>query len=229
MLNKINNIKWLISKGLTEYQQSISVMKRICAELKLDKNQPEIVWLVEHPPLYTSGISDSTNDILDPETPLPIYKTQRGGKMTYHGPGQRIIYLMMDLRKHGFKVRQFVRFLEDWIIHSLAQCGVAAQRNEGSIGVWVGNNKIAAIGLQLSGGITSHGIAINIDPDLERFNAIVPCGILDKGVASLASLGFKQPMNEFDKILQTSFAEIFQIPLASLQNQHFDPQSTRYF
>ena len=186
MLNQGCKIKWLVSKGLVDYRHALSVMARQRQAL-YHHDMPEAVWLLEHAPLYTAGISAKTEDILNPA--LPVYHTRRGGKMTYHGPGQRVAYVMMDLRQRKRDVRQFIRQLEDWIVATLAHFGIKGEHDPDHIGVWVEGEKIAAIGVQLSKWISSHGIAINLDPDLDHFRGIIPCGIKDKGVTSLAALG----------------------------------------
>lgn len=180
----------------------------------------ECVWLLEHPPLYTAGVSARAEDLLVPR--FPVFKSGRGGQWTYHGPGQRIAYLMLDLRRpHGAvparDVHAFVEALETWIIRTLARFGVQGERREGRVGVWVavpgrGECKIAALGVRLSRFVSSHGIAINRDPDLSHFGGIVPCGLAQYGVTSLADLGLAVSAEALDEALRETFAEVFGAP-----------------
>lgn len=171
-------------------------------------NFSEKVWLLEHPPLYTAGTSAKDQDYLGAQD-IPVYKTGRGGQYTYHGPGQRIAYLMLDLKKRGQDVREYVRNLEQLGIDVLKEFGVQAARDEAGVGLWVKNgvsqNKIAAIGVRISRWITSHGIAFNVNPDLDHYKGIVPCGIHGHGVTSLKALGIDISMEDFDKIFQGTF------------------------
>ncbi len=169
----------------------------------------ELVWLLEHPPLYTAGTSADPAELLNADA-LPVYETGRGGRYTYHGPGQRIGYVMADLRERGRDVRAYVHGLEEWIILSLADLGVRGERREGRVGIWVvlpsgGEAKIAAIGVRVRRWVTYHGIAINVDPDLARFDGIVPCGIREHGVTSLRALGLGAGMADLDAALRRHF------------------------
>ncbi|MEO6015281.1 MAG: lipoyl(octanoyl) transferase LipB [Devosia sp.] len=175
----------------------------------------EAVWLVEHPPLYTSGTSAAPGDLLQPGR-FPVYEAGRGGEYTYHGPGQRVAYLMLDLRERGRDVRCFVQGLESWIIDTLAAFNVTGEMRDGRIGVWVrqpgrlgGESKIAAIGVRISKWVTTHGIALNVAPDLSHFDGIVPCGISDRGVTSLEDLGQIVAMPEVDMALRAAFERRF--------------------
>jgi len=173
----------------------------------------ELIWLLEHPPLYTAGTSANPADLVAPDK-FEVHQTGRGGQYTYHGPGQRVGYVMLDLRKRGRDVSAFVRGLEQWIIDSLAVFDVEAERKCGRVGVWVTHNdgreeKIAAIGVRLKKWVSFHGISINVNPDLSHFGGIVPCGISDPGVASLASLGKDVTMAEVDVAIRNSFEAIF--------------------
>lgn len=173
----------------------------------------ELVWLLEHPPLYTAGTSANPSDLVDPNR-FDVHQTGRGGQYTYHGPGQRVAYAMLDLRKRGRDVSAFVRGLEQWIIDALAAFDVTAERRCGRVGVWVvretgEEEKIAAIGVRLKKWVSFHGISINVDPDLSHFGGIVPCGIQEHGVASLSSLGKDVSMAEMDAALLTQFETIF--------------------
>lgn len=173
----------------------------------------ELVWLLEHPPLYTAGTSANPADLVTPDR-FEVHQTGRGGQYTYHGPGQRIGYAMLDLRKRGRDVSSFVRGLEQWIIDALATVDVTAERRTGRVGVWVVRDtgeeeKIAAIGVRLKKWVSFHGISINVDPDLSHFGGIVPCGIREHGVASLISLGKDTSMAQMDAALKSSFEAIF--------------------
>ena len=177
----------------------------------------ELVWLLEHPPLYTAGTSANPADVI--EARFPVHDSGRGGQLTYHGPGQRVAYVMLDLKRRGPDVRRFVATLEEWIIRSLAAFNVRAERREDRIGVWVRRpdkgdgceDKIAAIGIRVKQWVTLHGMALNVDPDLSHFSGIVPCGVSEQryGVTSLADLGIPAPMAKVDKILQREFAQLF--------------------
>jgi len=182
---------------------------------------PEAIWLLEHPPLYTAGTSAKPADLKDPGR-FPVHQAQRGGQYTYHGPGQRVVYVMLDLGKRGRDVRCFVRALEAWVIATLAEFNVEGEVREGRVGVWVTRgdkpltatgqkheDKIAAIGIRLRKWISFHGISINVDPDLEHFSGIVPCGITEHGVTSLVDLGLPVAMNDVDVALRRCFSQVF--------------------
>jgi lipoyl(octanoyl) transferase len=178
---------------------------------------PELVWLLEHPPLYTAGTSAHREDVLEPR--FPVFETGRGGQMTYHGPGQRVAYVMLDLRRRGPDVRRFVATLEEWIIRTLAGFNVRGERREDRVGVWVRRpergqvyeDKIAAIGIRVKQWVTLHGIALNVEPELSHFGGIVPCGVHEQhyGVTSLADLGHLVSMPEVDMIMRREFAPLF--------------------
>jgi lipoyl(octanoyl) transferase len=180
---------------------------------------PELVWLVEHPPIYTAGTSAKDGDLLDAR--FPVFRTGRGGQFTYHGPGQRVAYVMLDLKRRNSDVRRFVRDLEEWLIRTLANFGVNGERREGRVGIWVvrldgGEDKIAAIGVRVRRWVTFHGVALNVSPDLSHFGGIVPCGIRGHGVTSLAALGIGASMADVDRELESSFQHVFkfrQVPL----------------
>jgi len=180
-----------------------------------DGGADELVWLVEHPPLYTSGTSARIEDLLEPDR-FPVFETGRGGQYTYHGPGQRVAYAMIDLRERGQDLRAYVRGLEGWVIDALAQFGVTGERREGRVGIWVAHDdgsedKIAAIGVRVRSWITYHGISINVAPDLDHFSGIVPCGIGETGlgVTSLQKLGIEASLEDVDAVLKRSFGTIF--------------------
>jgi lipoyl(octanoyl) transferase len=196
--------------GLSDYQTLSDAMERHVAAIRVAQ-AGEAVWLLEHPPLYTGGTSAKKADLL--KIDLPVFETGRGGQYTYHGPGQRIAYVMVDLASRGGDVRRFVRDLEEVIIRTLAAFGVTGERREGRIGIWVvtpsGEKKIAALGVRVTRGVTWHGLSLNVDPDLSRYNGIVPCGISEHGVTSLADLGLKKTVSEVDAVLIEKFKEAF--------------------
>jgi lipoyl(octanoyl) transferase len=177
-----------------------------------DGRAPELVWLLEHPPLYTAGTSARPQDLLDPDR-LPVHKTGRGGQYTYHGPGQRVAYVLLDLQRRGKDVRCFVHQLEGWVIAALGHFGIAGERRDGRVGIWVrvpgGEAKIAAIGVRIRRWVSYHGVAINLDPDLAHYRGIVPCGIAEYGVTSLAALGVAATMADLDAALRAEFVEVF--------------------
>ena len=214
------NIEWKVANGLVEYNFAIDFMENRVADIR-NGNAPECVWLLQHPALYTGGTSAKPADLLTPER-FPVFETGRGGQYTYHGPGQRICYVMLDLKARTPDIRKYVRDLEQWIINSLGiinsqtNIEINGQRRDGRVGIWVdrGNgfeDKIAAIGVRLRKWVAFHGIAINVNPILEHFNGIVPCGIEnDKfGVTSLVDMGISITMQEVDIILKAEFEKIF--------------------
>lgn len=213
-------VEWKISDGLTRYEDALAFMEaRVDAIFKGEAD--ECVWLVEHPPLYTSGTSARLEDLKDPER-FPVYEARRGGQYTYHGPGQRIAYVMLDLTKRGKDVRRFVVQLEAWVIAALAEFNIDGAIREGRVGVWVerpdkpqtssgqlAEDKIAAIGIRLRKWVSFHGISINVEPDLSHFDGIVPCGITEFGVTSLVDLGLPVEMTDLDVALKRSFEDVF--------------------
>lgn len=205
-------MKWEISPTPVEYEPAVSRMEARVAEIHAG-TADELVWLVEHPSVYTAGTSAKPDDLLNPR--FPVYQTGRGGQHTYHGPGQRVAYVMMDLRKKGeIDLRHFVQQLEEWIIRTLADFGVKGDVRAGRVGVWVVNetkeHKVAALGIRVRRGISYHGIAINVNPDLSHYAGIVPCGIREHGVTSLHELGVMAKMSEVDAALQRNFAAVFE-------------------
>ncbi len=210
--NNTSVIEWRISEGLTPYDDALAIMEqRVCAIH--EGRAPELIWFLEHPPLYTAGTSAKDEDLLWPDQ-FPVYDVGRGGQYTYHGPGQRVVYVMLDLTKRGRDVRKYVQNLEQWIIDSLAVFNVIAERREGRIGVWVTHHngieeKIAAIGVRVRKWVSFHGICINVDPNIEHYKGIVPCGIAEHGVTSLRGLGLSVTMKELDDILKQKWDEIF--------------------
>ena|ERR1700726_2663687 len=209
-------VEWRISEQPVDYPDAIAVMEARAAAIAAEA-APELVWLLEHPPLYTSGTSGKANDLLDPR--FPLFATGRGGQLTYHGPGQRVVYAMLDLKRRRPDVRAYVAALEEWIIRTLASFNVRGERREDRVGVWVKRpdkgegyeDKIAAIGVRLRRWVSFHGIAINVEPDLSHFAAIVPCGVADPryGVTSLVDLGHLLTLADVDIALRKTFEEVF--------------------
>lgn len=206
-------MEWTIAPNLTDYQAALAEMESRVGAIIVG-SAPEKIWLVEHPPLYTAGTSAQPSDLL--EARFPVHQVGRGGQYTYHGPGQRVGYVMLDLkaRMNPPDIRKFVWMLEEWIIRTLAAYGVDGQRREGRVGIWVvrpdgGEDKIAALGIRVRKWVTFHGIAINVNPDLSHFLGIVPCGIREHGVTSLAKLGKNPDMNGLDATLKEKFTEVF--------------------
>lgn len=204
-------VDWAISDGRIDYPTAVAVMERRIAAIAAGE-APELIWLLEHPALYTAGTSAKAVDLLMPDR-FPVYQTGRGGQYTYHGPGQRVCYVMLDLRQRGRDVRSFVTLLERWLIAALAAFNVRGVVHPDRVGVWVPRpehgigkeDKIAAIGLRLRHWISYHGISLNVDPDLSHFAGIVPCGVTEHGVTSLADLGLTASMNDADLALAESF------------------------
>jgi len=213
-------MEWLITEAPVPYEVALAFMEKRVGEIR-NHDAPEAVWLLEHPPLYTAGTSADPVDLLQPER-FPVFKAGRGGQYTYHGPGQRVAYVMVDLKKRGSDVRRYVHDLEEWIIRTLERLGVSGERRDGRIGIWVTRpdgreDKIAALGVRVRRWVTFHGIAINVAPDLAHFEGIVPCGIAAHGVTSLADLGHPATMAEVDEHLRASFADVFELPLPPLK------------
>jgi lipoyl(octanoyl) transferase len=204
-------VEWRVADEPVDYPAALTFMRDRAAAIARGEAE-ELVWLVEHPPLYTSGTSAAPADLLQPNR-FPVYEAGRGGEYTYHGPGQRVAYLMLDLRQRGRDVRCLVQGLEGWLIDALAAWGVRGERRSGRIGVWVdrpgGEEKIAAIGVRVSRWVTMHGVALNVAPDLGHFDGIVPCGIADRGVTSLAALGHAVAMSDVDRVLRRTFEARF--------------------
>ncbi|MET1046970.1 MAG: lipoyl(octanoyl) transferase LipB [Hyphomicrobium sp.] len=208
-------VEWAISSGYVDYAAALEIMERRVAGIR-EGRAPELVWLLEHPPLYTAGTSAKQEDLLNPAA-LPVFRTARGGQFTYHGPGQRVAYVMLDLETRGRDIRALITRLEMWLIQTLAEFNVRGEIRQDRVGIWVrrparGNeteDKIAAIGLRVSRWVSSHGIALNVDPDLSRYAGIVPCGVRDHGVTSLADLGLPVSMYDVDVALRVSFEQVF--------------------
>ncbi|CAN5334053.1 lipoyl(octanoyl) transferase LipB [soil metagenome] len=208
-------VEWAVSTGYVDYEFAVAAMEARVAAIAAGEAS-ELVWLLEHPPLYTGGVSAKEGDLLDAGR-FPVHRTGRGGQYTYHGPGQRVAYVMLDLTQRGRDVRALVRGLERWLIGSLATFGVEAGVREGRVGVWVERkgagwareDKIAAIGVKVRKWVTFHGVSLNVEPDLDHFGGIVPCGITDHGVTSLLDLGVLATMDEADWALKAEFQRVF--------------------
>jgi len=209
-------VEWRIAPGPVPYPDAVAAMESRVAAIAA-QTAPELVWLLEHPPLYTSGTSGKVGDLLDPR--FPMFATGRGGQLTYHGPGQRVAYVMLDLKRRRPDVRAYVASLEEWIIRTLSAFNVRGERREDRVGVWVNRpdkgpgheDKIAAIGVRLRRWVSFHGIAINVEPELKHFSAIIPCGVADAryGVTSLVDLGLPVTMEDVDVALRQAFEEVF--------------------
>ena len=213
-------IEWITTPGLTDYRDAEALMESRVAEISAG-TASECIWLLEHPPMYTAGTSAKTEDLIDPAR-FPVHIAKRGGQYTYHGPGQRVIYVMLDVGKRGRDVRRFVEQLETWVIAALEQFNVQGKIRDGRVGVWVERpekpakpdgtpceDKIAAIGIRIRRWISFHGISINVEPDLSHFSGIVPCGIAEHGVTSLVDLGLPVTLDDLDVALRHSFEGIF--------------------
>lgn len=204
--------QWIVAPAPVTYPDAIAVMEDRVAAIR-SGSAAELVWLLEHPPLYTAGTSARPEELLVPDQ-FPVFASGRGGRYTYHGPGQRVAYVMLDLNQRGADVRAYVCALESWIIATLKQLGIRAERRQGRIGIWIVNGagdeaKIAAIGVRVRRWITYHGIAINVVPNLSHFNGILPCGIADHGVTSLHALGLNISLDDLDCVLHQAFVNIF--------------------
>jgi lipoyl(octanoyl) transferase len=205
-------VEWRISDGPVAYPDALAAMEARVEAIRAGR-EPELCWLLEHPPLYTAGTSARPQDLLAPRR-FPVFRAGRGGQYTYHGPGQRVGYVMLDLQRRGPDLRKYIQQLEDWIIRTLEHFDLRGERRLGRVGIWVvkpdgKEAKIAAIGVRIRRWVTFHGIAINLDPDLEHFAGIVPCGIKDFGVTSFADLGLTTSMAELDGVLVSSFDLVF--------------------
>ena len=213
-------VQWEISDGEVDYDTALEKMDSYVQKI-ISGEADEKIWLLEHPSLYTAGTSANKKDLVEPNR-FPVFETKRGGQYTYHGPGQRVVYVMLDLNKRGKDVKKFVGKLEAWIIQTLAEFNVVGQSRSGRVGIWVERpdksknikglieeEKIAAIGVRLRKWITLHGLSINVDPDLEHFQGIVPCGVKEHGVTSLVDLGLPVSMTDLDVALRKNFSKVF--------------------
>lgn len=211
----LNPAQWAISPAPVPYAKAVAFMEQRAAEIRAGSAR-ELVWLLEHPPLYTAGTSANPADLLTPDR-FPVHDAGRGGQYTYHGPGQRVVYVMLDVGARGRDVRAFVGALEDWLIATLAQFNIKGERREDRVGVWVvrrdlnapREDKIAALGIRLRRWVSFHGLSINVDPDLDHFSGIVPCGITAHGVTSFTDLGQLATMQDIDIALKTAFIQRF--------------------
>ena len=214
----VEGIEWRVSPGLTPYPDALAQMEARADAIRAGEAR-ELVWLVEHPPLFTAGTSADSTELFNPQG-FPVYEAGRGGRYTYHGPGQRVGYVMTDLEKRGRDVRRFVHSLEGWMIAALGDLGVSARREPGRIGIWVDTPgteaKIGAIGVRVRRWVTSHGFSINVDPKLSDFSGIVPCGIAEFPVTSLAAIGFADVGGQLDLKLRQNFAAF----LGALEGGH---------
>lgn len=217
----IDDIEWRVTDVEVPYGEALAFMEQRAAAIRSDEAR-ECVWLLEHPPLFTAGTSADPAELTNPQH-FPVYEAGRGGRYTYHGPGQRVGYVMLDLERRGKDVRCFVHSLEGWMIDALSELGVSAHRAAGRIGIWIGDGpeeaKIGALGVRVKRWVTLHGFAINVAPDLSHFSGIVPCGISDFGVTSLAELGKQMPLTRVDAALKRSFL----LFLKSLERACKDP------
>jgi lipoyl(octanoyl) transferase len=208
----MGEIEWRISDAPVPYAEAVAAMEARVAAIHAG-SATELVWLLEHPPLYTAGTSARDADLVEPGL-FPVHRTGRGGQFTYHGPGQRVGYVMLDLKRRGADVRTYVRDLEEWLIRSLARFNVKGERRPGRIGIWIAGpggreDKIAAIGVRVRRWVSFHGVSLNLDPDLTHYRGIIPCGISEHGVTSLAAQGIPATMPELDAALKAAFSEVF--------------------
>jgi lipoyl(octanoyl) transferase len=208
-------VEWAISDAPVEYETAVAAMEATAAAIAAGRAR-ERVWLLEHPPLYTAGTSAQDEDLVDPGR-FPVYRTGRGGQFTYHGPGQRVAYVMLDLQRRTPDLRRYVAALEGWLIATLAEFNIRGERREDRVGVWVRRpdkgdgveDKIAAIGIRVRRWVTFHGVSLNVEPDLSHFSGIVPCGVRQHGVTSLVDLGIPVTMPEADSVLRAAFERVF--------------------
>ncbi len=213
-------VEWLYADQLVPYSDAVSFMETRADQIRAG-TAPETIWMLEHPPIYTAGTSAKPQDLLDPQR-FPVHKSQRGGQYTYHGPGQRIVYVMLDVAQRGHDVRRFVQQMENWVVTALAEFNVAGHIRAGRVGVWVerpdkpktaegrlAEDKIAAIGIRIRKWVSFHGLSINVDPNLDHFAGIVPCGIDNHGVTSLVDLGLPVTMTDLDVALKRTFGTAF--------------------
>ena len=212
MADTVSNIEWRISDALVAYDEAVGEMEARVAAIRAGA-APELVWLLEHPPLYTAGTSARAADLIAPDL-LPVFRTGRGGQYTYHGPGQRVGYVMLDLQQRGGDLRAYVRDLEEWLIRTLQRFNVKGERRDRRVGIWIGErggreSKIAAIGVRIRHWVSFHGVSLNVDPDLAHYRGIVPCGVSEHGVTSLAALGITATMPDVDAALKAAFTEVF--------------------
>jgi len=205
-------IEWQIDDAPVAYEAAVRRMEERVASIRAG-TAPELVWLLEHPPLYTAGTSARSEDLVAPDL-FPVFQTGRGGQFTYHGPGQRVGYVMLDLQRRGLDLHRYVRSLEEWLIRALAAFNLTGERRPGRVGIWIAErggdeSKIGAIGVRVRHWVSYHGVSLNLDPDLSHYRGIVPCGISEHGVTSLAAQGIVATLPELDIVLKTAFTEVF--------------------
>ena len=205
-------IEWKITDSLVPYKSSVEAMEQRVAAIRTGVAR-ELVWLLEHPEIYTRGTSANEDELLR-KPRFPVFETGRGGRYTYHGPGQRVIYVMLDLRRRGSDIRAYVKDLEQWLIDSLADFGLNAERRVGRVGIWIPRDdgceaKIGAIGVRVRRWVSFHGVSLNVEPNLDHYSDIVPCGVLDHGVTSIVDLGLKIKMSDVDFVLRQNFEKNF--------------------
>tara|TARA_B100000886_G_C20373676_1_gene470752 strand:- start:599 stop:1252 length:654 start_codon:yes stop_codon:yes gene_type:complete len=214
-MNK-NVIEFFNSSELVDYKKSIELMEKRVESINEGKAS-ELLWFLEHPSIYTAGTSSNDKDLLD-ENLFPVFRTNRGGQFTYHGPGQRVAYVMLNVRDRDYNVRSFIRLLEQWIMNSLNDIGIKSFLIKGKVGIWVNNEeKIASLGLRIRKGISFHGISLNINPNLEHFSGIIPCGNKNSGITSIEKIGLNIKKKEIDKILISNFNKIFEVKIIPTQ------------
>ena len=210
-------IEYFLDKKIIDYPESINFMEKKIEDIHKNRCK-EFIWFLEHDNIYTAGTSSKPKDLLN-KNKFKIYKTSRGGQYTYHGPGQRIVYLMLNLRKKGYNIRKFISLIEKWIINSFEDIGVNAVTDKNHIGIWIKDQndlkKISSIGLRVRKGITFHGISINLNPNLDNFKGINPCGNDPKDVTSLEEIGLKNKIKKFDQVLLKNFSTVFDVTLKS--------------
>ena len=217
-----NTIEFFCSNELVDYKKSINLMEQRVKKIN-DNTESELLWFLEHPSVYTAGTSSKEKDLLNKNL-LPVFKTNRGGEYTYHGPGQRVAYVMLDVRRRNYNVKSYIRLLEQWLINSLMEIGIKSYLIKDKIGIWVMNDKknnceekIGSLGLRIRKGVSYHGISLNINPNIDHFSGIVPCGNEGSGVTSIEKIGLKISKNKFDNILISNFEKIFKIKIKSIQ------------
>ena len=210
-MNK-NVIEFFNSNELVDYKKSIELMEKRVEGINEGKAS-ELLWFLEHPSIYTAGTSSNDKDLLN-ENLFPVFRTNRGGQFTYHGPGQRVAYVMLNVRERDYNVKSFIRLLEQWIMNSLMDIGIKSFLIKGKVGIWVNNEeKIASLGLRIRKGISFHGISLNINPNLEHFSGIIPCGNENSGITSIEKIGLNIKKKEIDKILISNFKKIFEVKI----------------
>ena len=211
-----NVIEFFNSSELVDYKKSIELMEKRVEGINEGKAS-ELLWFLEHPSIYTAGTSSNDKDLLNKNL-FPVFRTNRGGQFTYHGPGQRVAYVMLNVRDRDYNVKSFIRLLEQWIMNSLMDIGIKSFLIKGKVGIWVNNEeKIASLGLRIRKGISFHGISLNINPNLEHFSGIIPCGNENSGITSIEKIGLSIEKKEIDKILISNFKKIFEVKITPTQ------------